>query len=169
MIKQVLTNHVSEDTAYLVEDYPYGFRLRCKIRYWVEHKNNFGYRLVTQTTNPKTLVEKWNKPKPSGYDKIAGVLYLDENDHVKYAALGGYEKPSEILNFVKKFSPLPKEAVTTIKLLALAGKKYCAQKLAGEAYFTMNGQKIPATDEELSRAKQELNDWSVLSEELKAF
>ena len=28
----VLTGHTSPETAYVVSDYPYGFRLRCQIR-----------------------------------------------------------------------------------------------------------------------------------------
>jgi len=37
----------------LVEDYPYGFRLRCKIRFWLEYAPKRGFRFVSQTTNPK--------------------------------------------------------------------------------------------------------------------
>jgi hypothetical protein len=32
---RLLSGHVSPQTAYLVEDYPYGRRLRCRIRYWI--------------------------------------------------------------------------------------------------------------------------------------
>lgn len=35
---KVLSGHTSPETAYVVDDYPYGFRLRCKIRYWIETK-----------------------------------------------------------------------------------------------------------------------------------
>ena len=28
--------HISPETAYVIDDYPYGFRLRCRIRYWLE-------------------------------------------------------------------------------------------------------------------------------------
>jgi hypothetical protein len=35
---QILKGHISQETAYLVDDYPYGFRLRCKIRYWLEYQ-----------------------------------------------------------------------------------------------------------------------------------
>jgi hypothetical protein len=38
MMTQILTDHTSPETAYLVEDYPYGFRLRCQIRYWLEYR-----------------------------------------------------------------------------------------------------------------------------------
>jgi hypothetical protein len=68
-----------------VEDYPYGFRLRTKIRYWIE-TTKMGDRFVSQTLNPKN--GQWNKPKKSTYCKV-GVMYLDENNHVKWTGLHG--------------------------------------------------------------------------------
>ena len=53
----VLHGHTTRETAYLVNDYPYGFRLRCKIRYWLEYKKGHGHRPVSQTTNPKVAGE----------------------------------------------------------------------------------------------------------------
>lgn len=78
IVKQLI-GHTSEDTAYLVDDYPYGYTLRTQIRYWIETKKNFGQRFVSQTLNPKT--GKWNKPKASTYHAVL-VLGLDEEDHV---------------------------------------------------------------------------------------
>jgi hypothetical protein len=81
-----LSGHTSPDTAYLVDDYPYGYTLRCKIRYWVETatkgtaKGN--QRFVSQTTNPKRPGEPWNKPKASTYASLV-VMYLDDDEHVK--------------------------------------------------------------------------------------
>src|SRR4051794_3719439 len=80
--KKVLLGHTSPETAYVVDDYPYGFRLRCKIRYWLEHKKGHGTRLMSQTTNPKVPDrEVWNKPKGSTYDELM-VMYLDAQGHV---------------------------------------------------------------------------------------
>ena len=39
---QVLQGHTTIDTAFVVNDYPYGFRLRCKIRYWLEYAKGKG-------------------------------------------------------------------------------------------------------------------------------
>ncbi len=86
---KVLAGHTTQDTAYLVEDYPYGFRLRCKIRYWLEHKPKMGFRLVSQTTDPKRPGEVWNKPKASTY-ALLGVMGLDEQNHVTWDACGLY-------------------------------------------------------------------------------
>lgn len=81
MIKhELLLGHTSPETAYVVEDYPFGFRLRCKIRYWLEYKKNKGFRFVSQTTNPKVSTEVWNKPKCSIYSEIAVMILMPENE-----------------------------------------------------------------------------------------
>ena len=63
--KQPLYGHTSEATAYVVDDYPYGFQLRTQIKYWLEYKAGKGWRFVSQTVNPKT--GRSNKPKASTY------------------------------------------------------------------------------------------------------
>ena len=78
--ENILSGHVSEDTAYVVADYPYGFRLRCQMRYWVEWTKN-GARICQQTSNPKRAGLVWNKPKKSTYSDLH-VLYLNNNGHV---------------------------------------------------------------------------------------
>lgn len=84
---KALVGHTSPETAYVVADYPYSWQLRCKIRYWIEYKAKFGYRLMSQTTNPKRPGEVWNTPKASTYSFLLW-MYLDEQDHVATAALG---------------------------------------------------------------------------------
>ena len=82
----ILTGHVGPDTAYLVEDYPYGYTLRCQIRYWVETATKGAakgqQRFMSQTTNPKKPGEPWNKPKASTYTSLV-VMYLDDVQHVQ--------------------------------------------------------------------------------------
>lgn len=99
----LLRGHVSEDTAYLVEDYPYGRTLRCQIRYWL-HTADKGsadgqLRLMAQTTNPKRSGVVWNKPKASTYSPWA-VMYLDTVDHVHWWPVGQWgPNPWEHLRF----------------------------------------------------------------------
>jgi|SRR5215472_3126764 len=81
---KMLTGHTSFETAFVVDDYPYGFRLRCKIAYWLERKPKHGYRLVSRTTNPKRPGEVWNKPKASTYCDYAVMLLNEENGHVTW-------------------------------------------------------------------------------------
>ena len=49
--------YTSPETAYIIEDYPFGFRLRCKMRVWIESDKKKGMRVVRQTTNPKASGE----------------------------------------------------------------------------------------------------------------
>jgi hypothetical protein len=96
-----LTGHVSPETAYLVEDYPYGFRLRTKIRYWIETTKH-GQRFVSQTMNPKVPGERWNKPKASTYVPLM-VMTIDTNGHVHYDAIGGYDSEEKLDAFIAKY------------------------------------------------------------------
>lgn len=92
---EILKGHRSPETAYVVNDYPYGFRLRCKIRYWLEEHPTHGTRFVSQTTNPKRPGEFWNKPKPSTYARFAGCLYLNEEGHILWTGLTEYNTADE--------------------------------------------------------------------------
>jgi hypothetical protein len=121
MTMQVLTGHVSPETAYVVDDYPYGFRLRCSIRYWIEYKPKLGFRLVSQTTNPKrpgTL----NKPKASTYFKFGGAMFLDENGHVQFRGLSEYSSGAEAADFAETYGAGVPEAGRTILAKWVAAK-----------------------------------------------
>lgn len=90
--------HTNQETAKVVENYPWGFRLRTTIRYWIETKvaKNGGQRFASQTINPKTGL--WCAPKYSTYSPIM-IMFLDENDHVKYECLRHYDSQQNILKF----------------------------------------------------------------------
>jgi hypothetical protein len=85
-----LTGHISPETAYVVEDYPYGFKLRCKIRYWLECDPRRGFRFCSQTTNPKKSVETWNAPKKSTYTML-GVMGTNEEGQVTWTGCSIYD------------------------------------------------------------------------------
>lgn len=102
-ITKVLSGHTSQDTAYLVPDYPYGFRLRCQIRYWIETKGKQGQRVVSQTSNPKLPGLVWNTPKASTYSLLR-VLFLDEQGHVQNAGLSTYASVAEIDAFAATYA-----------------------------------------------------------------
>lgn len=90
----ILKGHVSQETAFVVPDYPYGFRLRCQIRYWLE-SNKHGTRLMSQTSNPKRPGLVWNKAKASTYSKFAGCMYLNSLGHVEWSGLDIYASADE--------------------------------------------------------------------------
>lgn len=102
----LLRGHFSQETAYVSPDsYPYGFTLRCKIRYWLEYKKGQGFRLVSQTTNPKKAGEVWNKPKASTYCFFSGAMFLDEKGHVQWTGLGYSSSVEEVEAFIETYKP----------------------------------------------------------------
>lgn len=136
MIKKVLP-YPTKETPYVVADYPYGFRLRCQMRYWIEYKKGFGFRLVTQTSNPKQPGEVWNKPKTGNYWPVAYALYLDENDHVKGAGLSYYSSLEESEEFGRTYGHgLSEEGIVLLGSWTLAKKNYEAKKAAREQQET---------------------------------
>jgi len=76
--------HNSAETAYVVDDYPYGRKTRTQMRYWLETKKGRGTRMMSQTKNPKT--GRWNKPKASTYSGAA-VMKMDEKGHIKHVGV----------------------------------------------------------------------------------
>lgn len=95
---KVLSGHISPETAFVVDDYPYGFRLRCHIRYWLDYKPGKGVRLWSQTTNPKRG-DVWNKPKASTYQRLGGALYLDVQGHVTWGGVTEYDDAAKMQDF----------------------------------------------------------------------
>jgi hypothetical protein len=100
---QELTGHTSPDTAYLVTDYPYGFRLRTEIRYWIETRKGHGQRTMSQTRNPKRAGMPWNAPKGSIYAPIRVMLLNPTNGHVEHEALSPYAEEPEIAAFAQRY------------------------------------------------------------------
>ncbi len=133
----ILSGHTSPETAYLVEDYPYGFRLRCKIRYWLEYKPGKGFRLVSQTTNPNKRGEPWNKPKALTYAMFGGVMYLDDNDHVRWTNLTEYTETARAQAFLDTYGhTMPEDAQAYLAEFIRRRIIFEAQLASGEIAFT---------------------------------
>ncbi len=111
----------------MVDDYPYGYTLRCKIRYWLEYKPNKGFRFCSQTTNPKKPFEVWNKPKASTYSMFGGAMYIDTNGHCTWAGLSEYSDAKQAQDFLDTFG----EGVPEAGQLVL--RKWVAAKVAYDA------------------------------------
>lgn len=126
MSKKVLSGHTSPETAFTVEDYPYSFKLRCRIRYWIETKKGFGQRPMSQTTNPrKPLVEVWNKPKAGIYHAIT-ILYQDsDSGHVHTAALTVNSWAKDFAAFRADYqSQLEPDTVSRLDSIERISRKY---------------------------------------------
>lgn len=100
--KTPLYGHTSEETAYLIADYPYGFKLRCQMKVWLEYKEGKGFRMVTRTSNPKKP-GTWNKPKESTYANLGACLYLDEEGHIHQSAVSLYSTLEAVKAFAEGF------------------------------------------------------------------
>lgn len=120
IVKQLI-GHESEDTAYVVDDYPYGFRARTTIRYWIETAKNHDQRFVSQTKNPKN--GQWNKPKKGTYSSVI-VMGLDENNRVTIDGyhMGTYE--DKVDEFIGKYqlNDIQKKSMDIARAYARAQK-----------------------------------------------
>ena len=118
---KILRGHTSPESAFIVNDYPYGFRLRCKIRYWLEKRHGRGYRLMSQTSNPKPAGEIWNQPKASNYCLGLCFMFLNERGHVQWTCRDAFTLAGrEFVEFAECWSDqLNDEERST---LALIGK-----------------------------------------------
>jgi len=155
---QPLYGYDSEANAYLVEDYPYGFRERTSIRYWLETAPKKGSRFCSQTLNPKT--GRWNAPKKSTFALLGGVMYLDAKGHVQWDGLSMYTNVGQTLDFVQKY---PHAEMPLLKVWAKAKMKAYLALAKGEATLNtfVNGVKTngPPTEEDIGRYNDEAEQW----------
>lgn len=127
-MEKILAGHTTEESAFVVEDYPYGFRLRCSIRYWIETTKQ-GDRFCSQTSNPKKAGLVWNKPKKSTYMSVM-VMGIDEKGHVTYTGISkGWSDAECVERFINEVGaeyPFSEQQVSMIKLCKAinAAQKY---------------------------------------------
>jgi len=84
---KIIYGHTSEETAKVIDNYPWGFKLKTQRRYWIETVAKKGDRFVFQTLDPRT--NKWCKPKKSTY---SDVMYMVEKDngHISRGEISQY-------------------------------------------------------------------------------
>jgi hypothetical protein len=151
---QLLLGHTSAETAYVVDDYPYG-RSRTQKRYWIESKPKHGDRLVTQTLNPKT--GRWNKPKAGTYSAVL-VLWLepqeDGRDFVKTHGLGLWRTTAEAEAFIGLVGLSNLNPVQCDQLAGVIGMN----KVMENVTFTVReGEQTPEEKAEQDRIKSTIN------------
>jgi hypothetical protein len=161
--KQPLYGHTSEASAYVVDDYPYGFNARTQIRYWLEHKPKKGWRFVSQTMNPKT--DRWNKPKASTYADWGAAMYLDEKGHVHWDGVGPYSGDDKILAFVTAF---PGADMSELRKIIPARRRVLQDLLSGARFFTINGVKQSRSEADDDRTRSELAILEEVSQRLQS-
>lgn len=156
--KTPLYGHTSEATAYVVDDYPYGFRERTKARFWLEMSPRKGWRFVQQTLKPHT--SHWNKPKASTYASLAAAMFLDDKGHVNWDGLSEYSDEKKILAFVRAF---PGANMSGLRQIAPAKLEYLRDILSGKRFWTINGVRQPLTESDIKRTQNEIEEWEEIN------
>ena len=145
-MRNYLYNHTSEETAYVVKDYPWGFRMRTEQRAWIESNKN-GDRFIVQTKDPRN--GKWCAPKKSTYAPLK-VLYLDEQGHLQYFFLKHSADEKTILEFYEQH----KENLNPFQLAQI--KKFLAYEKVMK-HVTVEFVPVPwdETEEQRTARKQQ--------------
>lgn len=125
---ETLTGHTSAESGFVVADYPYGFRLRTQIRYWIETKKNQGQRFVSQTLNPKN--GKWNKPKAGTYSEIKCLTRNPKNGYISTDSLRFNDTDEEIESYIERH----KESIEEYERVTIEAMKLWNQKMS-KVYF----------------------------------
>lgn len=126
-IVTALYGHNSFETAYVVNDYPWGFKLKCKMHFWLESHPKKGYRFVSQSIDPRN--GRLCAPKKSTYAKFGANLYLDENGHCQWASVNEYSDYNHVYEFVKNFPDTDCKTDLTV---------WCVMKYAFEKKCLLN-------------------------------
>jgi hypothetical protein len=97
---KILNGHRSFETAYKIENYPWGFRLKTTQYVWIETVRKKGDRVIRQTIDPRT--GKLCAAKCSTFSNIKW-LYMDEKGHVQSDGLGIYnDKKTEVKTAIER-------------------------------------------------------------------
>jgi hypothetical protein len=131
-----------------VDDYPYGFKARTTIRYWIETAKNKDQRFCSQTKNPKNGA--WNKPKKGTYSSII-VMGLDENNHVIHNGyhMGTYEDEVDAFISAYTLTDVQKKSIDIARAYARAQKmvtwtvtsrRYDPEEIITEPHQTIQDQ-----------------------------
>lgn len=98
-MKQVIYTATSMENAFVVNNYPWGFKLKTSQRYWIETTKH-GDRFVTQTLNPKT--NAWCNPKKSTYSAVLIMTTEDKDNKTFVSSIGldlGYSNAEQVATF----------------------------------------------------------------------
>lgn len=163
IVKTPLYGHTSPETAYLVPDYPYGFQLRCKKRFWLEKQPKKGFRFWGQTTNPKRG-DVWNKPVASTYLRFGACMFLDEENHVQWTGISEYDSAEKVLEFLAKF---PGADHSLLSDWAVSQIDYHKLRADQKLVRTMNKVVQPDSQLEIDENRSEAERWNQVLEELK--
>ena len=150
-----LYNHASEETAYLVPSYPYGRKLRCQIKFWLDHDPKRGYRFCSRTEDPRRP-GYWNAVKKGTYHLIAACMYLDEENHCVYSAINEYSDSEQVKKFISDF---PEAVGISLRAWVIGKVAFYKRIVDGSAYWKVGGEKKERTEYEVEQDAKTLAGW----------
>lgn len=158
----ITDRHNTEETALIINNYPYGFRLRTNIKYWIETTNK-GDRFISMTLNPKTNL--WNKPKKSIYNAVMVLAREKETGYIRNIGLYPTTDRNEILRFLDFIGDydLSKEQQEQIRIIKAYSKTYENVSFEIETKKYRN-KKTGEIVEQISL--MDMNDYEELDDEL---
>ena len=159
MIMNVIYNKDAAENAVTVEDYPWGYKLRTKRKYWIETTKR-GDRLCYQTLNPKT--DKWCAVKKSTYSGIE-VLYENEDGHIKTYGLDPQWATKEgLANFQKNVDETKLTDAQRAKICETKTILHCQKLVKVEIVNTtmMDQEEKAKRDAKQEEIKNKLNNYA---------
>lgn len=146
-IERVLTDNVSQETAFVQDDYPYGRQLRCRKLNWLEYKPKKGFRIVYRTIDPNTC--RVNDPKGSTYTDLAVLAVTAEHTDAAGAPscveiFYCHRDEDGLASFVAAFGPSFNEAQK--------GVAAAYAKIAAKIWGPASGYRFNVTDAETGEA-----------------
>lgn len=124
----ILKGYTSIDRPFKVDDYPYGFRLRTSIHYWIESKAGHGDRLCTYTIDPRN--GRRNKPKCGTYSTFL-YMFINEKGHVEVGHIDSYNKEVFEARFYFLLGKIGEEYITDVQKKNIRHNHFLHVKLSG--------------------------------------
>ena len=150
--------HNSPETAFIIEDYPFGRTLRCFKRIWIETATKGAkkgrQRVVYQTTvrsvnyikdqYEKAPVEPhlWNKPKKGTYSALYVLTVDDETGYIGTDGISEYPSPDGIMKFKERVGEQVSELGTERKDRLDFFVKYAEKQLNKQPVATENSYTV---------------------------
>lgn len=145
-------NKDSFENSVEVDNYPWGFRLKTKKRYWIE-TNKKGSRFMSCTLNPKN--NQWCKPKASIYEPVM-VMTSEEKEgktFINYIQLDMYCNNKTIVQFTKEIDVDKLPLQSQKKICLLKSKNYAWEGV--EVKFVSNPSPEESKKMDENKAKVE--------------
>lgn len=145
--RDLMFGHTSEETAFVVDDYPYGRRIRTQIRYWIETTKH-GDRMCSQTLNPKT--GRWNKPKKSTYSPVGFLFREPDTGYIRWVGLRIHADADTLAEWM----PVVKEHGTSLQRAQFAHIAALSKVYAKVTWTVSEGKQTEEEAAEQDRIKR---------------